>query len=352
MVFGGKKSSIGIDIGTTTIKIVELEKEGQDIVVKNYGEYQRVREKKTFPFHTITFSFQEEEVVEAIKKLLEETEIVTKEASFSLPAFSSFFTIIDLPKMDPSEIAGAIKYQSYKYIPLPLQEVVIDWEIIEEEGVFEKDRIKVLLVAVPRDLVDKYQKVADLLKISIDVLEVETFSEVRALVKDEKEPIVIVNIGDRASNVAVVDYGFIMISHSLDFSGFYLTRTLSEALNVSFFRAEELKKEKGIIPEVGSLASGPILPIIDKIIFSTLKVVSSYLSRNPRRQFKKIILSGGGANMPGLVDYFYSKTNIKTEKAQSFFGIRYPTSLEKAIQEMNASFSVAVGLALRNFREK
>jgi type IV pilus assembly protein PilM len=350
MILGGNKSSVGIDIGTASIKIVELQRERRDILLKNYGEYKRIRNKKTFPFHTNSFSFQEEEVAEAIKGLLSETKIETRSASFSLPAFSSFFTVIDLPLMQPDEISGAVKYQSYKYIPLPLQEVVIDWEIIQDETV-ENDRVKVLLVAVPKDLVNKYQNLSKILNISINVLEVEIFSEVRTLVGDYKDPMVIVNIGDRASNVTVIDGGFIRISQSIEFSGFHLTKSISEALNISFLRAEEIKKEKGITPEVGSLASGPIFPIVDKIIFNMQKVINTYLSRNPQREIKRIILAGGGANMPGLVDYFYSKTNIKTERAQCFSGIKYPSPLESAIQEINSSFSVAVGLALYGLKE-
>lgn len=351
MVFGKNRPSVGIDIGTTSIKIIELRKEGKNIVLMNYGEYKRIRNKKTFPFHTNSFSFQEEEVAEAIKSLLAETKIETKEASFSLPAFSSFFTVIELPKMPLNEIAGAIQYQSYKYIPLPLQEVVLDYELIEDENTGE-DKLKALLIAVPKDLVEKYYKVAKILNMSLRALEVETFSETRALVGEDKEPTVIVNIGDRSSNITVVDYGFIRICHSIEFSGFYLTKSISEALNVSFLRAEELKKEKGITPEVGSLASGPIFPVVDKIIFNMQKVINTYLSQNPRREIKKIILSGGGASMPGLLEYFYSKTNIKTERAQCFSTIKYPPSLEKAIQEMNTSFSVSIGLATEGLQEK
>ncbi len=350
MLFGGNKSSIGIDIGTASIKVVELEKQGKDILLKNYGEYKRIRNKKTFPFHTNSFSFQEEEVAEAIKGLLAETKIQAKSASFSLPAFSSFFTVITLPFMQKSEIAGAVKYQSYKYIPLPLQEVVIDWELIEDEEL-SGEKLKVLLVAVPKELVEKYQNLSKILNISINILEVEIFSEVRALVKD-KDPTAIVNIGDRASNITVVDNGFIRISHSVEFSGFQLTKSISESLNVSFQRAEELKRTKGISQTIGSLASGPLFPIIDKIIFSMQRVINTYLVQNPKREIKKIILSGGGADMPGLAEYFYNKTNIKTERAQCFSNIKYPMQLESAIQEINNSFTVAVGLALHELVEK
>ncbi len=298
-------------------------------MLKNYGEFKRIRNKKTFPFHTNSFSFQEEEVAEAIKALLTETNIQTKSASFALPAFSSFFTTITFPFMQKSEIAGAVKYQSYKYIPLPLQEVVIDWELIEDIESLE-DKMKVLLVAVPKELVEKYQKLAKMLNLSINVLEVETFSEVRALVKD-KEPTVIVNIGDRASNISIIDNGFIRLCNSVEFSGFQLTKSISDSLNVSFQRAEELKREKGINQAIGSLASTPLFPIIDKIIFSMQRLISTYLIQNPKREIKRVILSGGGANMPGLAEYFYNKTNIKTERAQCFSGIQYPPQLESAI---------------------
>lgn len=352
MLFGKKQSVLGVDIGTTSIKIVELTKSGSDVALDNYVEYHRTINKKTFPFQTSSFSFFEDDVVSKLIESLNAASIKTKNANFSLPSFSGFFTTFDLPKIDSSEIESAIKYQSYRYIPLPLQEVVLDWQIINQDSVNSEGKYKVLLVAIPKDIIEKHKKVAMLAGLDLKTLEIESFSEARALIRGNKEPLVIVNVGDRATNIVVVDNGYLKVSHSLDFAGFHITKSLSDGLNISFSRAEELKREKGLIREVGGLVSTAVFSIIDKIIFSMQKAISVHLSQDPRRKIQKIILSGATANMPGLIDYFYSKTNIQTEIGRPFDGIVYDPSLEQTIKIIGPSFAVAVGLALREFLEK
>lgn len=351
MAFGKKQSVLGVDIGTTSIKVVELAKSGSDILLNNYVEYHRIRNKKTFPFQTSSFSFFEDDVAGKLREALDAAAINTKDANFSLPSFSGFFTTFDLPRIDLSEIEGAIKYQSYQYIPLPLQEVVLDWEIINKDSKNE-ERYKVLLVAIPKDILEKHKKVAALAGLNLKVIEVESFSEARSLVRGIMDPVVIVNIGDRATNIIIVDNGYLRASHSLDFAGFHITKGLSEGLDISFPRAEDLKREKGLVKEVSGLVSAPVFSVIDKIIFGMQKAINIHLSQDPRRQIQKIILSGASANMPGLVDYFRSKTNIQTEVGRPFEGIVYDSSLQTTIEQMGSSFAVAVGLALKEFTEK
>jgi type IV pilus assembly protein PilM len=348
MLFARRYNSLGIDIGTTSIKIVELGRSGDNIELKNYAEYHRVHNKKTFPFQTNSFSFFEEEVAEKLKALLKAAMVDTKEATFSLPSFSGFFTTLDLPKMPLEEIEEAVKYQSYQYIPLPLQEVFLDWTLMQGEGDNE-NKIKILLAAIPKDLVEKYKNVARMVGISIKALEIESFAEARSLLGDNKDPVVIVNIGDRATNIIVVDNGYVRVSHSLEYAGFHVTKTLSQGLDVSFVRAEELKQQRGLQKEVGSLVSMPIFSVVDKIIFGMQKAANVYLSKTPNKQIQKIILSGGTAKMPGLVDYFNMKTQIKTEVGQPFYKINFQESLKSTIENIGPSFSVAVGLALRDF---
>jgi len=351
MFFRKQNSILGIDVGTSSIKVVELTKKGQGIELTNYVSYYRMRQRQTFPFQTDSFSFFEEDVASKLKESLDAAGISTKNANFALPGFCGFFTIIELPQMEASEIREAVKYQSYKYIPMPLQEIEIDYEVIEGEWQ-NNNLIKVLVVAIPKETIQKYQNVATLAGLNIKMLEIESFSDVRAILKGQKEPAIIVNIGDRATNIVVVDGGNVVVSDSLDFAGFHITKSLSDALNISFQRADEIRKTRGINKEIGGLVSVPIFSVIDKIIFGVQKAISAYLSKNPRCQIQRIILSGGIANTPGLCDYFTSKTNIKTEIGRPFDGIIYNPALQKFIDEIGPSYSVAVGVALREFMEK
>jgi type IV pilus assembly protein PilM len=353
MLFGTPPSILGIDIGTTSIKIVELQKQGNGIKLKNYGEYQTSSSKEgLIPVGTNFLAFPEEKIASIIKEIIKEAKIETKEANLSLPVFSGFFTVVELPLMGPEEIPEAVKFQAHQYIPVPVEEVVLDWSIIEEEESLFENKIKVLLVAVPKDLIEKYVKIGKILGFSVKALEVESFAQARALVDEDKNPILLVDIGGKHTSITIIDKGFIRLCYSLDFSSFTLTRALSQRLNISFERAEVFQKEKGIKREVGGMIAPALMPVIDKMIFGTERAMNTYLSHNPKREIQKIILSGGGATMPGLTTYIGSKLKKETVLGAPFSNIEFPLVLKNVLEEMGSRFSTAVGLALREFKEK
>ena len=353
MIFGfGPQSILGIDVGTTSIKTVELIEEKKRIKLKNYGEYIPPSSKRELlPVESGFAAFFEEGIANIIREIVKQAKIKTKDIVLSLPVFSSFFTLIELPLMDPKEIPEAIKFQAYQYIPVPIEEVVLNWIIIEEKEALLENKIKVLLIAVPNDIIEKYIKITKILDFNLRALEVESFAEVRALAR-EGGPIVIVNIGGRATSVTIVDNGFIRLCHNLELSGFDLTKTLSKKMNISFERAEEFQKTRGLTKKIDTLVAPILIPVVDKIIFGIEGAINDYLSKNPQKKIQKIILSGGLANMPGLVDYFSSKFSIKTERENPFSEILYPPVLHDTLEAIGPSFSVAVGLALREFIEK
>jgi len=353
MAFGfGLPSILGIDIGTTSIKIVEFQQEKGRIKLKNYGEYIPPSSKRELlPIETGFVSFFEEGIANIVKEILREANIKTKDLILSLPVFSSFFTLIELPLMEPKEIPAAIRFQAYQYIPVPIEEVVLNWVIIEEREALLENKIQVLLVAVPKDIIEKYMKIARFLGLNLKALEVESFAEVRALAR-EGGPIVIVNIGGKTTNVTIVEKGFIRLCHNLNTSSFDLANALSKRMNISFERAEEIQKTKGLLKEVDTLVAPILVPIVDKIIFGIEEGINTYLSKNPQKSIQKIILSGGVANMPGLTDYFASRLATKVERANPFSEILYPPVLHEVLEAIGPSFSVAVGLALREFLEK
>lgn len=350
MFFGGSPSSLGIDIGTDSVKVVELQKKEDEIVLNNYGEFRvPLSVAGQAAIQSSDFSFSEDRVVKILNKIIREAKIETKEAVVSLPIFSSFFTTVKMPPMKKEEIGEAIRYQANQYIPVPLDEVVLDWDIIEEGSQESKKKTKVLLVAVPKKLIQKFNRVVDASNLRLKSLEVESFAEVRALIPKTEETIAILDIGSRTTSVTIVKDGVIRACDDLDFSSYKLTKSLSQGLDISLERAEELKKSGGIREKVGKLVSPTLLPVLDELDFETKKAVDNYLSKNPNDKIQKCIISGATANMPGLKDYFSSKMKFDIEIAQPFSAVKYPSILEEMIEQMGPSFSVAIGLALQQF---
>lgn len=347
MFFGASSLGLGIDIGTTSIKVVELQRIEDAFELKNYAEYrpQSLEQKPLFTESTSFFLFEENLSI-ILKNLFAAAKIKEREAIISLPVFSTFFTVVEFPMMPLEEIPGAVKFQAHQYIPVPLSEVVLDWQIIEEE-VPARNKIKILLVAVPKDIIEKYAKLSQEIEINLKALEIESFALTRALIK-ENDPSLILDIGGGTSSLTIVDRKIVRVSHSLDFYGLTLTRALSQKLNISLERAEQLKKEKGVKKEVENLIFPILSPIIDKIIFTVEREMNNYRFSSINREIKKIILSGGGSLLPGLPEYISQKLQVKTEIGNPFEDIIYSSSLGKIIKGIGPAFATAVGLAMRN----
>lgn len=353
--FKAKKSSIGIDIGTSSIKIVELSRNRKEKThLKNYGflESYGYSERFNNPFQTSSLKMLDNEVAEIIRDIIEEAKIANRRAAMSIPVFSSFFTAIDFPRMSMNEIKKSVPYQARQYIPIPISEVFLDWRIVPQNSrtgdSVVTDKIQVLLTAVPREVIAKYQRIAKLAGIQLTFLEIENFSVTRSILFQDFSPTLVLDIGARSTNISVVDKGQIIISHNLDTSGDELTETISKTLAINPKRAEEIKRSIGLKGRGGEVEiSDALLLVLDLIYFEVEKIVSLYRKKEKERRIRKLILAGGSANLTGLADYFVRKLQIEVGVGNPFVKLEFPSILQPVLKEMGPGFAVSVGLAMR-----
>lgn len=348
-----KKSYLGIDLGTASIKMVELTQEKDVIKLTNYAEIisPKLEQRSFAPLEMSSMQVLSEEIAALIKKTLKEAQIRTKIASMSVPIFSSFITTMELPFMTKEEVAQAVTFQARQYIPVPISEVVLDWTLLKEivEG-GPPQKIPVLLVAVPQEVIHKYTDISVLSGFQLKALEVETFSLVRALIRNDKSTICLVDFGARSTNIAIIDDGAVRICRNIETSGGEMTKVLAGSLNIDFKRAEELKQERGIKKGGGEEEiSRIVLPLID-IIFSEIDKVASIYFQKSGKKVIKFILTGGTAALPGLVEYFVEKFGREIRIGDPFKDIEYPPILAPILREIGPSFAVAVGLAMRELK--
>ncbi|MFC1663725.1 type IV pilus assembly protein PilM [Patescibacteria group bacterium] len=342
------KKSLGIDIGTTSLKIVELSKYGKRIKLENYGEVSATTLYKK-PFRTFeksTLLLSSKDIARAILAILEKAEIKTKETCFSIPDFSSFFTWFNLPVMSKEELPQAVEYEARQHIPMPLGEVTLDWQVIEDK-IFDrkKDKLKILLVAVPNEVVNQYREIATISHLELQALEAEVFSLLRASAKNEKKVTALIDFGAQSTTVNIIDQGVLKISHSFDMSGNDLTENISRSMSVDFEEAEKLKKKQGLLPEKN--LREVLLPLIDSVLVEVKKISENFYQTDGKN-VEKVILAGGSALLPGLKEYFTEQLNKEVVIADPFSDIFCPPILEKTLKKIGPSFTVAVGAALRN----
>jgi len=345
-LFGEKKKvSIGIDIGTSSIKIVELTSfDKGKIALTNYGEYDGGI-GSALDSSSIKLSAQE--ASDIIKQIMSEARIVGTEAAMSVPIFSGFSTTIYMPNMPDAEFEQAVIYEAKKYIPLPLSEVQFEWVRINNGSKDRTGKAEILIVAVTNELINKYNNIANLSGLALKYLEIDIFSLARSLLSLEDEQALIVDIGSQTTILSIVSGSWPVFTRSIDISGAGFSRLLSSSLGVDLLRAEEMKKESGV-----NVGDGILLPLLDSIFVEGKRIVNEYSGHNgSKRELNKVIISGGSARMPGLLDYAKKFFGEKVLIGFPFHDIIYPKVLEPVLKEIASKFDVAVGLALRDFRQ-
>jgi len=354
------KNCLGVDIGTSSLKMVELSQLKETKKLENYGEIpvegvELGANKNNFEAekNDSFLSSSAKGISKAISVLIKEAGFSTKKAVFSIPDFSTFFTSFELPPMKEKEIPAAVKFKAGKYIPLPLSDMKIDWAIIEgkpsrKQSFFGKEiqgtKLRILLVTVPNEVFSRYQEIAKMSGLELLFLEAEVFSLVRSLIGKEKGIIMLVDIGGRSTTCSVIKNGVLESSHSFDVSGNEFTYALSRSLNIDYNEAERLKREIGI--RKGTKEEEMLYPLVD-LILREIKKLSSPFSKSGSKGLSKIILAGGGSLTPCLEEYFSEQLGVKTVIADPFLNIVCPSPLNEILKKMGPSYSIAVGSALK-----
>lgn len=357
MIFANKKSkrtSLGVDIGTKVIRAVEISNNKGVITLENYGEVNLDVACKEFfrSFDKKNLNPAVNNISAALAAIIAETGIKTKKVVFSLPDFATFFTTFELPPMSKKEIANAIGFEARKYIPLPLSELVLDWQLMNEESL--KANNKVLVMAVPKVIVEQYKTIAEQSGLELTALEAEAMALKRAVVRNSKDPVCLLEMGFQSTNVNIVDEGFMKMSFSFDMAGKDLTFSLSETLNIPAGDAEVMKKTQGLLNGEEQNVSHVLTPILSIISEKTKKVIEEF-ERKENKNISKVYLAGGTSLLPGIKEYFEKSLNqervnpLVVEVAKPFQGVNYPPVLEKKMDEINASYAIALGEALRKF---
>ena len=341
--------ALGIDIGTTNIKMIELSGTLDDITLENYGilETYGYLERNNAAIQTNYFKLVEEITTDLLKKLLLVFKPKTKRVFFSLPVFSSFITNFDLPFINDKDIARAVPFEAKKYIPIPLEDLEINWMVISKEEKDERGKSQIVLIATPKELIQKYQRIAQSLNLNLLGWEIEGLSIVRSLIGEDKTPMLIADIGTQISNLFVIESGFLITYETLNIGGAEITHIISQSLGVTKERAEEFKKIKGfkVAPQEMGVVN-VLMPIVDNFGNEILRMADIYYQKT-NKKIERIILTGGMANMPGLDEYFTSFLNLPVEKAWPFKGIKYQQYLEPLLKDVAPYLSIATGVAIK-----
>lgn len=341
------KMSVGLDIGFSTIKVVALNKDQKQPELVSLGSIAT-----PVPGMVSDGDVDLEVVSQTIKKLLEATKINEKEVSAALPESKVYTRVIDdLPFLKDAELASAIRYSAEEFIPMPVAEVELNWQILYRSNAGDKNgKTIVFVIATPRALVSKYLKVFTQAGLTPTSLETEIIAVTRSLVGNNplSPTTLIIQMGAITTDMAVVSKGLILLTRSVSTGGLALTRAISQYFNFELAQAEEYKKTYGFAKnQLEGKVYEALKPVVDVIVAEIRRVVQSYEAKYPTDQIKRIVLSGGGAKLPGLVIFLANNLGLEVQEADPWYFIGKDKNLSTKLAADAPKYSVAVGLALR-----
>jgi type IV pilus assembly protein PilM len=310
-----------------------------------------------------------EKSAEAVLDLMREANVTATSGGISIPFASSLISILDLPKTDPEQLKHMIPIEARKYIPMQVSEVMLDWFVIPEDQntggvafdrIEEKSKIRangqeVLLVAIHNDTIQAYQTIASTAGLNVKFFEIEIFSAIRSSLGHRVAPVLVIDLGAATTKMYVVERGIVRTTHLITTGGQQMTEHLARSLSWDFEKAERIKREHGILEhaafstdENDRIKSG-VVSTLERIFIEADRVLLSYGKRY-NKDVSHIILTGGGASLPGLSAFAHEMLKREVEIANPFSRTEAPAFLDQVLSDIGPGFAVATGCALRELR--
>jgi len=336
--------SVGLDIGSRTIKVVELNREGKGFSLKSAGA---VAYSGLSSIEQIKTDKEMAGLAETIKKLLKDAKVNGKSVSISLPETQAYTRIMKFPLLNDQEIASAVKWEAEEYIPIPIKEAVIEHQILERREVGNPPQVLVLLVAVQKELVEKYIKIVGQAGYNVVGVETELMSLTRSVSVPDSTTL-IVDFGTKSTDLAIAKGEQLFFSRSVPTAGEAFTRAVGQALGVSLEQAEQYKKAYGLTKEQLEGKVGKALtPIFQVVVEEIKKSIHYYQLELKGDAPTQIVLVGGSAGLPGASTYLTKATGLEVLIGNPFSKVSLDQESAKNLANYAPLYAVACGLAMR-----
>ena len=339
---------LGVDIGTSTIKVVQLKDVKGVPTLEKYGEVQ------LGPYEGVDLSMgthlSTQKAIEALNDILKESEVTSKDAHFAVPYSACFITPISVPTVDQEQIGAMIPVEARKFIPISLSKVTLNWFPLFAH--IEEQKTDVLVSAISNDVLNRLNTIMTGAGLSAVTNEIEVFSSMRSILSPEDNVVVVIDFGASSTRMCIVKSGIVTKTHSVLLSGIEITKALAGSLTVGFEDAEIMKREYGM---EGKKDDERVRKVITQAIERGVRELHTVVKRYETEDtstVEKIFITGGGASLHGLHAHMRDVFSKPIHLAHPFSKVAYPAFLEDTLKEIGPDFAVAIGIALRAFESR
>lgn len=343
----------GLDIGTHSVKLIEIDTGGQRPVLTAAAF------ALTPPKALVSESPEDYQALgTVIKQLHASAKIETNKVVASLPESQVFSRIIELPTTKIEDISSSIRYEAEQYIPIPMSEVRLDYQIVSQGN--NGGKTEVLIVAAPLILINKFltvQKMADLEPIA---LETEILATSRTVYNAGfTQTTMVISLGNQATDICIVDNGLVIFTRSISTGGAVLARAVAQELGFELDQAEQYKRTYGLDEsQMEGKVVAAIKPVFDIVVDEIRRAMAFFANKKPDKSIQNVIVAGGTAKLPGLTQYLSSSLGIPVEILNPWNNIDISQNIKSIdtkdhqtvadyLTNEAPTYTVAVGLALR-----
>ena len=346
----GSLGVVGIDIGSSSIKVIELVEQKGVITLSTYGEVQLGPYTNDDVGKSVLLQPEQEQ--EALVDVMRESAVRAKDAVFAMPLSSSFVTNISIDADIDADLASMVRIEARKVIPASLSEVALDWaevEVTKKEGEEStQNKRNVLIASIQNAALERFSMLIQFVGLNKPPTEIECFSSLRGIYKSVEENVAIVDIGAVSSKLYIARKGLLMRMYRVRAGGVLATEAIAKKLDIDFLTAETKKytmtREQGEFSDIKRIHDSTY----NRAFREFNQVIREYESKTGLT-VSTVYLSGGGASFPGMRAHLQSVLDRDVLLANPFSKVAYPAFMEDTMTEIGPSFTVALGAALRSF---
>jgi type IV pilus assembly protein PilM len=335
---------VGIDIGSSSIKVVELEERNQVLTLTTYGEVQLGPYDEKDIGGVLQLSPELE--YQALVDVLRESAVKANQAVFSIPLSASFITVVPLSASNEEDLEPRIPVEARKYIPVPLADVTLDWAELPS-SVNSSERL-VLLAAIQNVALRRYETLLARVGIKKTETEIECFGAIRAVGQPPSETYAIIDIGASVTKLYIVHNNILQRMHRIPKAGLACTNELSELIKLPFSEAEQIKVAVTSVDDHFASVQKSAQVVFERIFREFKQVIADY-EKLSGQTVSNVVVAGSGSQLPGLTVQISNTFNIPTTIIRPFDNVAYPVFMDDTLKKIGPTFAPALGAAMRMF---
>jgi type IV pilus assembly protein PilM len=340
------KHVVGIDFGSSSVKVVELLQQEEIITLKTYGELQ-LGPYAGQDLGSVT-RLELPQKIEAMVDVLRESKVTAQAGVMTLQLSTCFVTVFSVNAKEGEDIGPRVSVEARKYIPVPMADVTLDWSELPQLGEASASVREVLVVAVQNEAHTEAKNLLNAIKMSSQPTEIEIFSSLRAISTRDTPSVAVLDLGAQTSKLYISHDGVVRKIHRVFTGGSQATEKIAKVLEIPFEEAENRKRNYTESDENAIEIKKAVVSTFERPLQEFNRVLKQYELRSGE-PVSRVVITGGSASFVDMQTYVNYMLERTVERANPFNKVAYPAFMEDMLEDIAPTFSAALGAALRSF---